>query len=321
MRIVNLVVNRQTTGVLQRGFGNVLIVTNKASVPWTLINKDNLDTVESSLKNIASACLAGGIAEVYTFGMVANDYSTVLNSVVDKDFYAILVEYPNTEEDSVMNSLTTFAKINDKLVFPKIDTSSVSELIAMKNKFESDRLSIFWHSDETKFLSPYVVGKLLPRTIGTITWAYNEMTGYADDGLTATDKNDLFTDKINFVDNIGGKNITYRGFMTDGSFIDNIQSEDFLKYRITEALNALFIRVGKVPYTNGGIAQIKSAIYQVLGQAFEQGVITDTYSISAPDANEVPDNDKANRVLNNVVVTVKLTGAIEELNMELVITL
>ncbi|MCT9127509.1 DUF3383 domain-containing protein [Cupriavidus gilardii] len=112
--------------------------------------------------------------------------------------------------------------------------------------------------------------------------------------------------------------------MAAGEWIDVIRFRDWLAEQIKINVVSALVNAsanGKVPFTDGGIAIVTTAMRKALDlgvarngiapeELDEDGRKIPSYTISAPLSANVPFNDKANRVLNDVSFTARLAGAI-----------
>lgn len=70
----------------------------------------------------------------------------------------------------------------------------------------------------------------------------------------------------------------------------------------------------KVPYTDTGIAMVVSVMHKRLQDAVAQGLLA-SFTISPPKVADIPDNDKANRVVPDIPFTAVLQGAVHTLTI------
>ena len=159
-----------------------------------------------------------------------------------------------------------------------------------------------------------------PQNEGSITWANKVITGVPLSKYTTAEEQELLGAKINYLTQEMGFNITQFGRTLSGSNIDITRTKDWLKNRIAEALTSALVNSKKIPYTTKGLATIGNALSEVGAQAMVQDMLA-SYEVVIPNANEIPTADKANRVLRNVKFVGTLSGAVETIEMELVVKL
>jgi hypothetical protein len=129
---------------------------------------------------------------------------------------------------------------------------------------------------------------------------------------------------------IGGVGFVRDGKVFSGEFVDNVDLARWFKARLQENVYQLVVSKArantKVPYTNSGIAMVGDRIIEVVNQGINGGVFNGDfnnglgYILELPALEEIPTNDRANRVLNGVKITVQTTGAIYTINIDGIIT-
>tara|TARA_R100001594_G_scaffold53735_1_gene87305 strand:- start:35144 stop:36685 length:1542 start_codon:yes stop_codon:yes gene_type:complete len=171
-------------------------------------------------------------------------------------------------------------------------------------------------------------GYNLPFEAGQATWAYLQLNGVqaarfagglaTDPELGATEVANVLDKNGNLSQTLAGQTITREGKVTSGEWIDIIRGIDNLDEDVTKDLFQLLVsqQGGKIPYTNGGLNQVKGVISNVLTRYVNRGFIVNNFVIKVPDANSVSQNDKANRVLNGVSFVAQLQGAVHAINVQ-----
>ncbi len=166
-------------------------------------------------------------------------------------------------------------------------------------------------------------GHNLPFEAGAATWAYLQLQGVpvaqledGSAGLGATYLDNIFARNANLVENIAGVNVTREGKVSSGEWIDIIRGVDNLDEDITKALFSLLVNQqgGKVPFTNGGMNQIKNVIEGQLQVYVNRGFIVNNFIVTVPDANNAVHN-KPNRQVNGVKFEAQLQGAVHSINV------
>jgi hypothetical protein len=166
---------------------------------------------------------------------------------------------------------------------------------------------------------------------GAETWANVRLAGITYDNLAEGESIAARNKNANTFEPFRNFAITQSGKVAAGEWIDVIRFRDWLaeqiKVNVVSALVNLKNNKGKVPYTDGGIAIVTTAMRQALDLGVTRGGIAPpevdddmrtipSYTITAPRAASVPFNDKANRVLNDVGFTARLAGAIHAVNIK-----
>lgn len=175
-------------------------------------------------------------------------------------------------------------------------------------------------------------GRVLPLDPGSETWAFKTLAGVTVDTLTDSEQNFLDGKNGNYYIQVAGINITKNGKMAGGEFIDVVRFRDWLQARIEEDVFAILANSDKVPYTDGGIAIIESALRKVLREGQQVGgiipdfvnssnVLVPGFTVTVPSAADISDSDKATRTLRDVEFTAQLAGAIHAVEIFGTITL
>lgn len=226
----------------------------------------------------------------------------------------------------------------DNVYDPQNPPSSGDDLCGRAAGLNSDRI-ITMYSQAADFIgwttgdaNPYpecaFAGHNLPFEAGSATWAYLQLQGVpvaqTEDGLvglSATYLDNVYARNANLVENIAGVNVTREGKVSSGEWIDIIRGVDNMDEDITKALFSLLVNQqgGKVPFTNGGMNQIKNVIEGQLQVYVNRGFIVNNFIVTVPDANYAG-HDKPNRQVNGVKFTAQLQGAVHSINVAGVVT-
>lgn len=195
--------------------------------------------------------------------------------------------------------------------------------------FDSNYFRTFWmfHQDaDTEFPECSWAGKVLPYDPGTETWANKQLGGVevsrdpvSGKILSYTQRNVLSSKKANFIERVGGVDITREGYVSGGEWIDVIRLRDAIKSNLTGRLRDLLINASKIPYTDSGINKVVGQVSNGLSEFTaigDQPAGLESFTVNYKPASQVPVADKASRVLNSVSFTAFLAGAIHCINLK-----
>ncbi|MDV6235822.1 DUF3383 family protein [Leptospira ellisii] len=188
------------------------------------------------------------------------------------------------------------------------------------------------HKNPDSFPEAAWVGNTAPRRVGSYNYAYLPLDGVENSGYTNSQTSSILADKGNLIVDFGGRQVPYPGISTAQVYADVVENRAWLKARLSENISALFLNVDVVPYTIQGIQMIESRMREVFSQAGVQGIIAPVeteadkvrsdlgdyqYKIHLPETiDEIPTNDRNNRVLPNITFSCRLRGAINEVDID-----
>ena len=163
--------------------------------------------------------------------------------------------------------------------------------------------------------------KCLSYQSGSETWAFKALGGLTPSDFSDTFIANLETNNINYYERLAGQNVTRLGKVKAGEWIDVIRFRDWLENDMRVRVATVLFSNPKIPYTDSGIALIRTAMVASLMQGQQNGGISETtiaedgslipgFEVSVPAAASISAADKAARVLNNCKFEAYLSGAI-----------
>ena len=323
--IVKVVVIDLTRPVEQKGFKSVALIDCTAAKDTSVIT-DTKGLTADMLK-CASAYFGNGGQNLIIAGedlsgtSDGSELTALLEKVMATNvFYGLTLIMPKQKQKVLLGKAKEFCEGNELLCVTEVNGTK-TEVDTATQDLNSDRVAVFATSSEsTTGLGSAVCGMGFPQNEGSITWANKVLTGVELSKYSLSDELALQEKNINYFTHELGYNITQFGRTLSGSNIDITRSKDWLKNRIKEGLTYALVNAKKIPFTTRGLARISGALDQVGQQAIEQGMLEE-FRVHIPRADDIPVTDKANRILRNVVVTAKLSGAVETIEVELQIVL
>lgn len=151
--------------------------------------------------------------------------------------------------------------------------------------------------------------------VGTTTWSYKVLAGFAADNLnSAGQKGFVVANNGNLYIPFYGKAAANPGKLANGEWVDVQLSKDWAKARIEEGLATLLLdyaaRNTKIPYTNPGFHTVAAVPEAVLNLGIAAGHFKPgSLKMSIPLAEDATLTDKSNRHFNLGFV-IELAGAI-----------
>jgi hypothetical protein len=156
---------------------------------------------------------------------------------------------------------------------------------------------------------------------GSETWANKTVSAVDASDFSGTMKTALTNSHSNWIQEVGGKNITRNGQTNAGEWIDTIRFRDWLKNDMQIRVANLLIVNPKVPYTDPGISLVENQMIASLKSGRDYGGIApdqfaddDTvipgFTTSVPRAMNLTATQRASRTLQDCSFTAILAGAI-----------
>lgn len=234
------------------------------------------------------------------------------------DFYGLMM-ISNSEGD-VMDlafKVETLRKLfTTRTLDPDVLSNTTPNIASRLFDKKFARTAWMFSNDVASFPDAAWLGRILPREVGSTTWANKTLRGITVDNLTTTQKANIQAKNGNYYIEAGGRDLTQRGQVAEGEFIDVIRGVDWIQARMTEEVFLVIVSNEKVPYTDAGISLIENPMTQVLQQAEDRGILASpdgelpAFVVLMPKALEISSSQKATRILNDVNFTGKLAGAI-----------
>lgn len=153
------------------------------------------------------------------------------------------------------------------------------------------------------------VGTQLPEVPGSNTWEYKSLPGTTVVKLSDSQIALLESRGYNYYINVKGANITRRGKVAEGEWVDVMILVDWLRARIQEQIFYRLVNTKKIPFTDAGATMIENEIRSVLSQAEVNGGI-DGYTVTAPRVLSIPEMQRNARVMGDFTFDARLAGAV-----------
>ena len=170
------------------------------------------------------------------------------------------------------------------------------------------------------------LGNRLSVNPGSDTWMFKTLAGVPADSplnTSTTRVNQIKAKNGNAYVTIAGINMTQYGVSASGQYVDTTRFIDWLKSTMQIAIFTMLANSPKIPYTDSGADQIRSAIDGVLTAGVRVGGLAKSpaYSIFIPNVADESTADKGIRNLNGVTFQAVLAGAIHTIVINGTLTL
>lgn len=285
----------------------VVTVTANASGVWFSL----------SLLNVAEL----SIKQTHADPGVATDLAAIL--LQDDTWYALHTTF--NSKDYVL-AAAAWVESNTKLYL--VDVNETEAINVAVGSTPGDTLyALFqltynrtvgsYYSIPSSMFSAAWMGRVLPDEPGSETWKFKTLAGIVPMRLTSTQRTNLRARKANSYTTIAGVNKTWEGTVAGGDlgFIDVTRGLDWLEDDMAKSVFEALAGEEKIPYTDAGIAVIRSEVKSSLKRAAARTIIADDFEISVPKVAAISQADKALRKLPDVKFTATLQGAIHSVQI------
>lgn len=210
---------------------------------------------------------------------------------------------------------------SDRNIITPSASNDLASLCKEKNYFRT--VIMYSHKAGAEYPDVALMSYCFTFYPGAENWNLKKLSGVSHSPLAEGEyiaaKNKNATTFENFNDSFS---VTQGGKVAGGEWIDVIRFRDWLLQEIQiNVTSAMINSYGKLPYTDAGIEVIGQAIRQALDLGVRRGGIAPVeldednkevrnYVITLPKASSVSDNNKAQRILQDVKFSARLAGAI-----------
>jgi hypothetical protein len=327
--IIKIQITRDNVGITRVGFGTALILgETKETFPNIVVSYTNLaevlvDFAANTPEYIMASKLFGQTFKPEKILIAQKaDSDTLLDAYIlaqtyNDDFYATVISSNETEDILAMAAQVETESRILALSSQQVDiiTDEDDNILQQLHNLNYVRTFLFYHQNaNTLRPESALLGKMLPTTPGSETWAYKTLNGVTASDLNALYRSMLRLNKGVFYSTLAGVDVTFDGYMVGGEYIDVIHGLDWMEQFIKENIASLFINSGKIPYNNNGIGLIENSLRASLQEAVNRGIINEGFTITTPDVLTISNTNKSNRILPDVFFDATLTGAIQGIN-------
>lgn len=189
---------------------------------------------------------------------------------------------------------------------------TTTDIGAQLKALSYDQVSAMYHPQaDTVYPEAAWVGSQLTYTPGSNTWEFKSLEGVPVTSLSSTARTNLELKNMPYYISIAGVNITRNSKMADGTFIDQKIIEFWTIARMQESVFGMLVRKPKVPYTDAGFALVEAQMRSVLALGVTNGAYS-AYTITVPRVQDVPENQRLQRIAGDFLFDATLQGAIHK---------
>ena len=253
---------------------------------------------------------------------IATDAAAV--NLENSAFYGVTATTASAAE---VSALAAWVESNKKLSLRMtqdceiiaVTTGDIATTLKNANYF---RTGLIFHPAGDAFADCAWFGATFPLDPGSLTFKFKQLAGVPGVPLTATQLANLRGKNCNAFTDYGGINITVDGKLASGEWIDIIRDRDWFESRLQTRIANVMIGSAKIPFTDGGIAQIEAEVRGQLREGIDSGYLTNDPAplVVVPKASAVSSGDKTLRQLTGISFTAKVAGAIHAVTIKGTIT-
>jgi hypothetical protein len=320
--------------------GNLIDITlNGTVVTQVPFNSDQATTMSDLETQIETDVTNSAVTVVAprTLQIVITDNTPFLNSLTVTGG-ASQTDYTVSFDDTGLNDIykegALWSESNKKLFFFSTSdadtiTSATSDIISFMKDQNYDRTVSLYHPNSQTEETPAWLefgepGEALPFDPGSQTWKFKTIRAVSAYTLTSSELNNLLGKNGNaYSADVGGKDMIEEGHVASGEWIDIIRGLDKSESRLKENVFALLSSdaTRKVPYTDAGVQSVTGTVTASLNEDADDGIyVRDSIVVTAPKVEDVPQSDRANRLLPDVNFAATLQGAIHKVEINGVVT-
>lgn len=243
-------------------------------------------------------------------------------------WYVLLLD---STSEAVINAAAAWCQANGKLFIASTsdwgvqDQATTTDVASdLKGNGYTHTATYYNGRKNPSQLDAGIAGARLPYRPGEDSWNFKAVAGVPAEQTTAAQIASFVAKYCNWFEVISGLNLTQgQGKVASGSYVDITRGIDWLKAEIKVRCLQLLANSKKVPFTDKGIGQVKSAVNGALLAGVRVGLLADTPAplVTAPKAADVDTINKAARNLPEVEFTATLQGAIDSVGIAGLISL
>lgn len=255
----------------------------------------------------------------------ATTLQTDLDAILaeDSDWYGLaLVDGQSAEQ---ISAAAAWAESNGKLLIADsfdsdcADGGSTTDIAATLETAAYKQTALLYHrGGHGYFPSARWLGRMLPTTPGTETWALKNLAGLPADDLTASERTALEAKTANYYASIGGSGrilgAKKGGITAGGRFIDLTRCIAAMNADIKQDAFAVLANADKIPMTDRGMTLIGAAI-RAVGERYTTREAIRDFVLTIPAVADIPQADRADRIASGFEWDAVYTGAAHEVQI------
>lgn len=214
--------------------------------------------------------------------------------LVDNTWFFITLD---TASEANVDLVAAWAASNDKMLFVHtIDDTLLAGTGTLGSDLKTatnQNVVLLWAPNFHECGGDGYLAKGAPKTPGSISWAYKNITGLTPKTLTDTQANNLTVDNINWYQTKAGRAFAYPGVCAGGEKIKIVHGTYAWRAAVSEEVFGLLINNDEVPYDDVGRDMLIGAVSAVTERFEKSGLFMPGWTVTAPSVADQTDADKA----------------------------
>lgn len=287
--------------------GSFTIVVDTSGSDWSLKTSSNITVVNASpTETWADTLTAVRFSSTAFYGLTTEDHT-------DAGILAI-AEWANAS--NVLYGASTASA--------GAPTSVTNDIATQLHELGYDRVFLMYSAlADTQLPECAWMGDRLPPVAGSAQWIYAQLAGVTPDKLTDDQVNNLNTKKCNYYITIADVPVTKKGWLVNGSFIEETMVVDWTKSRIQERLLFRMVNSLKLPNDNSGLSVIQTDVYSILQEGVRNGAFGSSppVYVYVPDILDIDPNLRAQGIITGIKFRARMVVSVTEIIIDGTVTI
>lgn len=290
--------------------------TVRPADPFTVTG--NADNAWFSLE--VTDVTAMSIKQTHAAPSLAADLDAILTE--DNSWYCLITLY---NSDAYVQAAAAWVEAQTKIyVFDSVNTDSITtsagsgtDALALMHADALDRSAGTYYPSPAKMQPAAWAGRVLCIEPGGETWAFKTLATVTPTKLRTTHRNNLTARNANWFQNVAGRNVTQYGVCFNGNYLDVVRGLDWLVDDMSKAIFTTLTSNDKISFDDAGITIVENDIVASLDRAVQRRILRAKPRpvVSVPTDQEVPEAQRALRILPDIKFSAQLAGAIHKVQV------
>ncbi|HDK7180763.1 TPA: DUF3383 family protein [Clostridium botulinum] len=227
-------------------------------------------------------------------------------------------------DEKTIEGLSSWCEANEKMFYTQFNTAEITVDLTEKNK----TVLGFKKNDErnNERLDAGMVGLALTRIPGSFTFKFKNIKGLTADIIPDSELQAIKGKNMNAyykkfdVQDLGTAQLD-DGKVASGMYIDQVESRDWVKFRIENEIAKLLMSTEKISYDNLGIQMVANAVDVALNDAAKNKIILKNddnipqFAVTYQTLDKIHIDDRKARRLTGIEFRYVEAGAVHEVGV------